>query len=141
MTSIAGESSTIAAGMIANLIGSFQRELNTRQMIKKMPEELNDNLKGLTSEIVKAGNMPKPIVRKEFSMKEDRMPGYRRKETSLISHVPAIHKEELELMQTANTFHPYVRYSSTPRYSSTLEMPNKRTVKIDVASLKANRII
>lgn len=30
MTSIAGESSTIAADMVANLIGSFQRELKTR---------------------------------------------------------------------------------------------------------------
>lgn len=141
MTSIAGESSTIAAGMVANLIGSFQRELKTREMIKKMPEELNESLKGLTSEIVKTGNMPRPIVRKELPMKEDRMPGYKRKETSLISHVPVFNKEELELMQTANTFRPYARYSSTPRYSSASDMPINRTVKIDVASLKANRVI
>ena len=49
MTSIAGESSTIAAGMVANLIGTFQRALTTREMIKKMPEELNESLKELTS--------------------------------------------------------------------------------------------
>lgn len=110
-------------------------------MIKKMPGELNESLKELTSEIVKAGNMPKPIVRKEFPMKEDRMPGYKRKETSLISHVPVVHKEELELMHTANTFRPYARNSSTPRYSSASDMPINRTVKIDVDSLKANRVI
>ena len=85
--------------------------------------------------------MPRPIVRKELPMKEDRMPGYKRKETSLISHVPVIRKEELELLQTANTFRPYARNSSTPRYSSASDLPNNRTVKIDVASLKANRVI
>lgn len=95
MASLAGESSAIAAGMVANLMGNLQRELSSREMVKKMPEDLNEIMKGLTSEIVKAGFIPRPNVRKELPMKEDRMPTYKRKEASLISHVPVIHKEEL----------------------------------------------
>lgn len=49
MTSIAGESTIIAAGMVGNLMGNFQRELSSREMVKKMPEDLNESLKGLTS--------------------------------------------------------------------------------------------
>ena len=64
MSEISFQSNTIANGMIHEIMANVDTEVLAKEVIKKLPEKLQENLAEFTHEMIYSKHVPKPNTRR-----------------------------------------------------------------------------